>query len=68
MDWVKVIRNKAKMGAHPPGEFLVLDHLLHELRLFKSASEIKLMEQAAKISAEGHKRAMACCKPGIKEY
>ncbi len=68
MDWVKVIRSKAKIGAHPPGEFLVLDHLLHELRLFKSASEIKLMEQAAKISAEGHKRAMACCKPGIKEY
>ncbi|MBL4581444.1 MAG: Xaa-Pro aminopeptidase [Gammaproteobacteria bacterium] len=68
MDWVKVIRNKVKMGAHPPGEFLVLDHLLHELRLFKSAGEIKLMEKAAKISAEGHKRAMACCKPGIKEY
>ncbi|MFB0988796.1 MAG: aminopeptidase P N-terminal domain-containing protein, partial [Gammaproteobacteria bacterium] len=68
MDWVKVIRNKVKMGAHPPGEFLVLDHLLHELRLFKSAGEIKLMEQAAKISAQGHKRAMACCKPGIKEY
>ncbi len=68
MDWVKVIRNKAKMGAHPPGEFLVLDHLLHELRLFKSAGEIKSMEKAAKISAEGHKRAMACCKPGIKEY
>ena len=68
MDWVKVIRNKAKMGAHPPGEFLVLDHLLHELRLFKSASEVKLMEQAAEISAQGHKRAMACCKPGIREY
>lgn len=68
MDWVKVIRAKAKTGAHPPGEFLVLDHLLHELRLFKSAGEIKLMEQAAKISAEGHKRAMACCKPGIREY
>ena len=68
MDWVKVIRNKAKMGAHPPGEFLILDHLLHELRLFKSAGEIKLMEKAAKISAEGHKSAMACCKPGIKEY
>lgn len=68
MDWVNVIRNKAKMGAHPPGEFLVLDHLLHELRLIKSAGEIKLMEQAAKISAEGHKRAMATCKPGIMEY
>ena len=68
MDWVKVIRSKAKMGAHPPSEFLVLDHLLHELRLIKSANEVKLMEQAAKISAEGHKRAMAYCKPGIKEY
>lgn len=68
MEWVKVIRSKARMGAHPPGEFLVLDHLLHELRLIKSSSEIKLMEQAAKISAEGHRRAMAYCKPGIKEF
>lgn len=68
MDWVKVIRSKASMGAHPPGEFLMLDHLLHELRLIKSPSEIKLMETAAKISVEGHRRAMAYCKPGIKEY
>jgi len=68
MEWVKTIRNKAKMGAHPPGEFLVLDHLLHELRLIKSAHEIKLMEQAAKISAQAHKRAMAECKPGKREY
>jgi Xaa-Pro aminopeptidase len=68
MDWVKIIRSKSKLGAHPPGEFLVLDHLLHELRLIKSKEEIRLMEQAAKISAEGHKRAMAICKPGIREY
>lgn len=68
MDWVKVIRSKAKMGAQPPGEFLVLDHLLHELRLIKSKQEIALMEQAAKISAEGHRRAMAYCQPGAKEY
>lgn len=68
MDWVKVIRSKAGMGAHPPGEFLMLDHLLHELRLIKSPSEIKLMEKAAKISAEGHRRAMAYCKPGVMEY
>jgi len=68
MDWVKTIRSKAKLGAHPPGEFLVLDHILHELRLIKSSAEIKLMEQAAKISAEGHRRAMAYCKPGVHEY
>ena len=68
MEWVKTIRQKAKMGAQPPGEFLMLDHLLHELRLFKSAAEIKLMECAAKISAEGHRRAMAFCRPGVHEY
>ena len=68
MEWVKTIRQKAKMGAHPPGEFLMLDHLLHEMRLFKSSAEIKRMERAAKISAEGHRRAMAFCRPGLHEY
>lgn len=68
MEWVKVIRGKARQGAHPPGEFLMLDPILHELRLMKSAAEIKLMEKAAKISVEGHKRAMAACRPGRYEY
>ena len=68
MEWVKTVRQKAKMYAHPPGEFLMLDHLLHEMRLFKSTAEIKLMERAAKISAEGHRRAMAFCRPGVHEY
>lgn len=68
MEWVKVIRSKSKLGAHPPGEFLVLDHLLHELRLIKSKEEIALMEKAASISAEGHRRAMAYCRPGVREY
>ncbi len=68
MDWVKVIRAKAKLGAHPPGEFLVLDHLLHELRLIKSKHEIELMQRAAEISAEGHRQAMAACEPGVYEY
>ena len=68
MAWVKNIRNNAKVGPPPPSEFQVLDHLLHELRLIKSPAEIKLMEKAAKISAEGHKAAMRRCNPGIKEY
>mgnify|MGYP000577571355 CR=1 FL=1 len=68
MDWVKVIRAKAKLGAQPPGEFLVLDHLLHELRLIKSKHEIELMQRAAEISAEGHRQAMAVCAPGVHEF
>ena len=68
MDWVKVVRRQVRQGAHPPGEFQVLDHLLHELRLIKSSKEIKLMEKAAKISASAHRKAMAVCRPGMREY
>ena len=68
MDWVKVIRGKVRQGAHPPGEFLVLDHLLNEMRLVKSPLEIKLMEKAGAISVQAHKRAMAVCRPGLQEY
>jgi len=68
MDWVNVVRSKVRQGAHPPGEFLVLEHLLHEMRLFKSPYEIRLMEKAGAISAEAHKRAMAVSRPGLHEY
>ncbi len=68
MEWVNVIRSKVRSGAHPPGEFLDLDHLLHDQRLYKSATEIKIMRKAAKISAAAHIRAMKYCKPGVNEY
>ena len=68
MDWVNRIRAKVRSGATPPGEFLDLDHLLHDMRLYKSAAEVRVMEAAAKISAEAHKRAMQLCKPGMFEY
>lgn len=68
MQWVNVIRSKVRAGAHPPGEFLVLDHLLHDLRLFKSAAELRVMREAGQISARAHCRAMTFCKPGLYEY
>ncbi len=68
MSWVNVIRSKVRSGAHPPGEFLDLNHLLHDLRLYKSAAEIRVMRKAAKISAAAHVRAMQFCKPGVNEY
>lgn len=68
MEWVNAIRSKLNSGAHPPGEFLDLDHLLHDQRLFKSASEIRVMRKAGKISAAAHVRAMKYCRPGINEY
>jgi len=68
MQWVNVIRSKVRAGAHPPGEFLVLDHLLHDLRLFKSAAELRVMKEAGQISARAHCRAMTFCRPGMYEY
>jgi Xaa-Pro aminopeptidase len=68
MEWVKVIRKKVRSGAHSPGEFLVLDHLLHEMRLIKSKAEIDLMREAGQIAVRAHKRAMRMCKPGLNEY
>jgi Xaa-Pro aminopeptidase len=68
MEWVNTIRSKVRSGAHPPGEFVDLDHLLHEQRLLKSPAELKLMRRAAKISAGAHIRAMQACKAGLNEY
>ena len=66
--WVNGLRHKARAGVHPPGEFIALDPLLHDMRLFKSREEVKLMRTAAKVSAAAHVSAMRACKPGINEY
>jgi len=68
MDWVNAIRAKVRSGATPPGEFLDLNHFLHDMRLYKSASELRVMREAAEISARAHVRAMKICKPGMMEY
>lgn len=68
MAWVNKIRSQARAGAIPPAEFVDLDHLLHEMRLYKSAAELKLMAKAGKIAARAHCRAMEICKPGMYEY
>ena len=68
MDWVNSLRKTARAGTHVPYEFVSLDYLLHDMRLFKSRDEIRLMKKAAKISVEAHKRAMQICQPGMYEY
>ncbi len=68
MEWINTIRSKARQGAQPPNEFVALDHLLHDLRLYKSASEIKVMRAAAEISARAHVSAMQASQPGLHEY
>ncbi|BAP77815.1 aminopeptidase P [Pseudomonas sp. MT-1] len=68
MEWINAIRSKARQGAQPPNEFVALDHLLHDQRLYKSANEIKVMKHAAEISARAHIRAMQASRAGLYEY
>ena len=66
--WVNRLRKQSRSGIHTPGEFVALDHLVHDMRLYKSSAEIKAMRKAAKISAQAHCRIMQSCKPGMMEY
>jgi Xaa-Pro aminopeptidase len=68
MNWVNEVRGKARNGVHAPGEFVDLNHIVHEMRLIKRPEEVKLMKRAAKVSTGAHRRAMRACRPGMMEY
>jgi len=65
--WVNGLRAQAKSGMHTPEEFVSLDHLLHDMRLYKSKAELALMRHAASISVRAHERAIRVCRPGMNE-
>jgi Xaa-Pro aminopeptidase len=66
--WVNGLRAQSQRGRHSPQEFVALDHVLHDMRLFKSASELDLMRESARIAARAHVRAMRSCRPGMSEF
>ena len=66
--WLNHLRNASRQGMHSPTEIVELDHVLNELRLFKSSAEIKAMRTAAEISAQAHIRAMQFTQVGKWEY
>ncbi|MGD8828954.1 MAG: aminopeptidase P N-terminal domain-containing protein, partial [Gammaproteobacteria bacterium] len=66
--WVNRLRAQSKTGVHTPQEFVALDHLLHDMRSYKSRAEISAMRRAARIGADAHIRAMRACRPGMREF
>ena len=66
--WMNKIKQDSAQGKHAPYEFVDLSHILHEQRLFKRSDEINLMRKAGKMTAQGHRRAMEVCRPGMYEY
>ena len=67
-EWVKSLKNRESSGIHTPHEFIALDHILHDMRLYKSRAEITAMRKAAGIAVSAHRRAMRRVRPGMFEY
>jgi len=67
-EWVKSLRSRNARGIHTPDEFVALDHLLHDMRLYKSRAEISAMRRSAKIAVNAHKRGISRVQAGMFEY
>lgn len=67
-EWINSLRQGESRGVHTPQEFVALDHLLHDMRLFKSRAEIAVLRKAAKVAVKAHERAMQSVRPGLFEY
>ncbi len=65
--WVNELRNRPRKDFHAPDEIVGIDQLLHDMRLYKSRSEISAMRKSARVAAEAHRRAMQLCRPGMTE-
>jgi Xaa-Pro aminopeptidase len=52
-------------GSH---EFVALNHVLDDMRLYKSRAEQQSLKRAARIAVGAHRRAMRFARPGRMEY
>ncbi len=66
--WLDQVRGQSRTGVQAPAVLEDIRKPLHELRLFKSPAEIRLMREAGRISALAHIAAMQAAKPGLREY
>ena len=67
LTWLRRLRS-ARGGGVVPREFVALGHLLHDLRLYKSRNELRLMKRAAKVAVSAHMAALQVIRPGAGEY
>jgi len=62
------LRAKIRSGVLSPIQFVDIEPIIHEMRLYKSPAEIAVMQKAVDITQQAHIRAMQVCKPGMYEY
>ena len=64
--WVNDLRERSQKQAGQ--EIVALDHVLQDMRTYKSREELRAMKRAADISVTAMRRAMQACRPGMMEY
>jgi Xaa-Pro aminopeptidase len=67
-EWINSLRSRELRGVHTPQEFVALDHLLHDMRLYKSRAEITAMRRSANVAVKAHQAAMGAVRAGKYEY
>jgi Xaa-Pro aminopeptidase len=68
MSWVNGLRAQSRQGAGGLQEFVALNHVLDDMRLYKSRPEQASLRRAAQIAVGAHRRAIRFARPGRMEY
>ena len=64
LGWLERLRSRPA----DPSELVDLHPRVHEMRLYKSRAEVRMIRRAVELTAAAHRRAMAACRPGLAEY
>ena len=66
--WVSGLRAQTRQVGGGMQEFVALNHVLDDMRLYKSRPEQVRLRRAAQIAVGAHRRAMRFAQPGRMEY
>ena len=64
LGWLERLRSRPA----DPSELVDLHPRVHEMRLYKSRAEVRMIRRAVELTVAAHRRAMAACRPGLAEY
>lgn len=68
LSWVNGLRGQSRQEARGLQEFVALNHVLDDMRLYKSRPEQASLRRAAQIAVGAHRRAIRFARPGRMEY
>ncbi len=68
LGWVNALRAHGSDRSSGPQEFVALNHVLDDMRLYKSRVEQVRLRRAALLAIDAHRRVMRFARPGRMEY